>query len=99
MSWISVLSDWLLYVAGAIGLFFSGLIGAVTQNTKRSKQNQRQLQGDPNDPNSEGVLQIANETQYDLNEFYTEFEEFRRETKRDHERVIRKLEEMNGEHE
>lgn len=99
MSWISVISDWALYVLGAIGLFMSGLIGAVTQNTKRSKRNERQLQGDPKDPNAEGVLQIANETRTDLNEFYTEFHDFRRETKRDHQRVIQKLEEMNGEHE
>lgn len=99
MAWISILSDWAYHALVALGLAVSGLVGAVTRNTKRSKQNQRQLQGDPNDPNTEGVLQISNETRTDLNEFYTEFEKFRQETKRDHDRVIRKLEEMNGEHE
>lgn len=34
----------------------------VRGNHQRSKQNKRQLQGDPDDPNAEGVLQIANET-------------------------------------
>lgn len=98
MSWISVISDWAYHALVAIGLAVSGLVGAVTRNTKRSKQNARQLQGDPKDPNTDGVLQIAAETREDLNEFYNEFEDFTQETKQDHQRVIRKLEEMNGEH-
>ena len=78
---------------------FGATVGYVKQIDARSRTNKRQLQGDPKDPNAKGVLQIANETHHELNQFYEEFEQFRRETKQDHEAVIRKLEEMNGEHE
>lgn len=81
---------WMWLLGGAASALATlGLpIGKVVKaNHKRSLQNQKQLQGDPDDPNAEGILQIVYETRSDLREF-------RREMRREHREMMDRLEDM-----
>lgn len=50
------------WAVGGLSGAVAAVGGVVYSNRERSKQNKRQLQGDPDDPNAEGVLEIAHET-------------------------------------
>lgn len=65
MNFSNLLAEW-WHAISATG---TGLLGLATYGKRRldrvderSKQNQRQLQGDPDDPNTEGALQMIKET-------------------------------------
>lgn len=81
-----------LFAAGASAL--AGLGGAVFGNHRRSKKNERQLEGDPGDPNTEGVLTIAKETREKVDRIDRQFDEFREETRRDHGEVMDRIEDL-----
>lgn len=61
------------------------------QNERRSKKNERYLEG-TDDPNHDGINETVNETRERLENFESEFQEFRRETKREHAEVMRRME-------
>lgn len=96
-SLLSLLNDWLLYILGLLGLGGGGgVIGYVRRVDEkadsaldRSQRNHRQLTGDPDDPNAEGVLQIVHETRSDLHEF-------RRETRREHREVMNRIDDLEN---
>lgn len=54
-SFLDILSDWAVAIFGAI----TGAVGIIGGNYRRSKQNQRRLEGDDADPNNDGVLQVS----------------------------------------
>lgn len=81
------------------GSAIAGLTGAVFGNHRRSKKNERQLEGDPNDPNTEGVLNIAKETREKVERIDRQFDEFRAETREDHEEVMERIEDLAGDDE
>lgn len=83
---ISVVSEWVMWAVGGIVAVVAPVGGVVKRNRDRSIENKRQLQGDPNDPNTEGVLAIAFETREELHEF-------RREARRSHEELMEKVDE------
>lgn len=89
-----LLSDWLLWLLGGVAALLSPALGVVKRNRDRTLQNKRQLQGDPDDPNADGVLQIANDTRARVDEVDRKLDDFRRETKREHERVMARLERL-----
>lgn len=86
---LSVLSDWLLYIIGAIGSGVIGLSAYVQQIDKRSRQNKRRLVGDEDDPNNEGVLQIARDNNRKIDCLEDRMTE-------QHKQLMRKVEEMVG---
>lgn len=80
-------NDWLLAIGtGVVGLG-SLAAGVMIGNLRRSKRNERRLEGDPDDPNNEGLMDVAHETREEL-------EEFRREAKKDHEEVREMIEDL-----
>lgn len=54
-----VATDWALAILGGIGTVMSAIGTAIFKNHKRSKENKRRLEGDADNPNHEGVLEIA----------------------------------------
>ena len=58
-AFVELVSDWTLAILGVLGTGVLGLVGIVSRNHFRSKQNERRLVGDPDDPNHDGVLQIS----------------------------------------
>lgn len=93
MSWITTLADvlteWALALGGVLGSSVLAFLGYVRRVDRRSKKNERRLEGDPEDPNNEGALNIVAETRREL-------QEFREETRRDHREVMERIEEMDG---
>lgn len=85
---------------GAAVTVFAGVIatigGVVGTNHKRSKSNKRKLDGDPDDPNQEGVLEIAHETREHVEELDVRIQQMRRETRHEHEEVMDRLETIQG---
>lgn len=81
-------NDWLLALAGTAATIATFAGGVVWSNLRRSTKNERRLEGDDDDPNYEGVLEVAHETRAEL-------EEFRRETRRDHREVMARIEELD----
>lgn len=51
--------EWIVGASGALLTLFAIPTKVVKDNHKRSTKNKRQLQGDDDDPNDEGVLQIS----------------------------------------
>jgi TolA-binding protein len=88
---LTVLSDWI--VAALALLSAAGVpVGVITGNRKRSKKNQRQLQGDPDNPNHEGVLDISKENAEKLDEQGEKIDELDSKV----ERVLDRVEELAG---
>lgn len=56
---LNIVSDWALALVTLVGSGVLALVGAVVANRSRSKQNERRLTGDPDDPNNAGVLSIV----------------------------------------
>ena len=52
-------SDWILAALGVAGTGLTILGGLVKGNYSRSTKNERRLEGDPDDPNYDGVMEIA----------------------------------------
>jgi hypothetical protein len=65
---VTVISDWLLAALGALASLIFPLGGVIKNNHSRSKRNERQLQGDPNDPHNNGVLDISKQNAEKLDE-------------------------------
>ena len=65
---VTVIYDWLLAVVGAITSLLVPAGGIIKRNHSRSKRNERQLQGDPNDPHNNGVLDISKQNAEKLDE-------------------------------
>lgn len=63
MTPLHTLTELYTWAAGGLATMLAGVGGIVKQNRERSKRNARQLRGDPDDPNAEGVLEIAHDTQ------------------------------------
>jgi hypothetical protein len=61
MSVAELLSHWWQVITAALGTFAGGA-GYIRQVDKRSRKNKRQLQGDPDDPNHEGALEMLRDT-------------------------------------
>lgn len=61
-------SDWILWALGGLATAFSVPLAVVKRNRDRSRKNERQLEGDDNDPNHEGVLEIVHETRAEVHE-------------------------------
>jgi hypothetical protein len=59
----------------------TAVVGIVKRTRDRSLQNKRQLQGDPDDPNAEGVLEIAKETREDVEELRDMVQEVHRDVR------------------
>lgn len=90
----STLSDWALEVGGLTASLLLGVGGVVGNNHKRSKKNERYLEGS-DDPNNEGVLEIANDTRDRVSDVEDNLTEFRRETQLEHRQVMNRLEELS----
>lgn len=88
MTLLDSLGEWLMWVGGALAAVLTTGGTVVKRNRDRSRKNERQLEGDPNDPNVEGVLEIAYDTRERL-------EDFRSETRREHKQVMDRLEELD----
>lgn len=71
----------------------------VKDNRQRSRRNQRLLEGDPQDPNSEGVLQIAYDTRGRVASLDEKVDDVRREIRREHETVMDRLDRMDPDEE
>lgn len=93
---LTVASDWLMWGAGALAALLAVPLGVVKRNRDRSKKNQRQLQGDPNDPNTEGVLQIAADTRERIAVVEEKVDDYRREMRHEHEAVMDRLDDIGG---
>lgn len=74
---------------GGLSTIVVGVGGVVKKNRDRSLQNRRQLQGDPDDPNAEGVLDIAHETREKVDNMEARME-------REHREVMSKLDEISN---
>lgn len=86
---------WLLGGAASVLTAIGVPVGKVIKdNRRRSLSNQRQLEGDPENPNAEGVLEIAHETRRRVEAVETNLEEFRRDDERKHEEVMDRLERL-----
>lgn len=85
---VDVLSDWALAFATALGSGLLALGGAVGKNHRRSKQNERDLQGTDN-PNHEGVLEISKQNGEKIDELADRMDE-------QHEHLLDRFEELNG---
>jgi len=75
------------WTLGGVGTVLSGVGGLVYRNRRRSIKNRRQLEGDPEDPNTEGVLEIAHDTR-------DKVETLEEHMNREHREVMEKLESM-----
>ena len=95
----TLLSDWLMWALGGLAAVLTPLGGFVKKNRDRSMQNQRQLQGDPSDPNAEGVLQIARDTQVRVGKLEEKLDRARRERKDEHEAVMDRINEIDPDNE
>jgi hypothetical protein len=66
----------------------TGIVGAGKRTRDRSLQNKRQLQGDPDDPNAEGVLEIAKRTEDRVEALDDDVDDLKRMVTDVHEDVI-----------
>lgn len=58
---VDVASEWLLAAVSVIGGGVLSLTGLVRNADKRSKRNERRLEGDPENPNHDGVMALVRE--------------------------------------
>lgn len=80
-------ADWV--VAALAGLLpIAGVIGT---NHRRSRRNKRHLEG-TDDPNTEGVLEIAHDTREQVSHVEAKVDEYRKETREEHREVMERLE-------
>lgn len=94
---LQAVGDWIMWAIGALLTFIGVPVGGVIKrNRDRTLQNKRQLQGDPDDPNSEGVLEIANDTREKVDSLERKVAENRREMREEHQAVMAQLEEIQG---
>lgn len=83
----ATLSDWALELYSLAGTVVLAAGGFVGRNHKRSKKNERRLEGDPDDPNHEGLLEIADDTRNKVDQLEDKMDE-------QHERLVRRVEEL-----
>lgn len=83
-------SDLVLWGAGLLGITGGGggAIAYIKRIDSRSKRNKRKLDGDPNDPNHEGVLQIAYDARETVHRVEEDVERLERKMDSQHEQVI-----------
>jgi len=99
------LIEWVAAIIGTLGLGSGGgAVGYVRRvNTKAesaqdiAERVERRQVGDPEDPNSEGVLQTVHRIEEQQGDFRGEFEEFRQETREAHREVKEAVEELADE--
>ena len=89
-SLLEVASDWILAFLGAVGSGVLALGGYTRSIDSRSRKNERRLEGDPDDPNHEGALNILADTREEL-------QEFREETREDHREVMDRIDDLADE--
>jgi len=82
----SFVSDWVFSVLALLGVGGGGAAGylrSVKKNTENireiAEENQRRLEGDPENPNDEGLMDIAYDTRTELHEFRDEAQENHRQ--------------------
>lgn len=92
----TALAEWVMWALGGLAALLTVPLAVIKRNRDRSVNNKRQLEGDPNDPNAEGVLEIAHQTREHVEFLDEKMDDFRRETHREHQAVMDRLESLNG---
>lgn len=85
MGALGSLAEWVLAAVATLG----GLAGVVKRNRDRSITNKRQLRGDPDDPNTDGVLQIAHENGQKLDALEAKMEG-------QHDELMERMDDLHG---
>lgn len=87
--------DVVAIVAPVVAAILVPFAAVVKRIRDRSIRNQRQLQGDPDNPNAEGVLQISHDNRERLARLEQKMDSFRTEMQREHEAVMERLNELD----
>lgn len=94
---LATFSDWLMWAVGGLLTFVGLPTGKViTDNRARSKANKRTLEGDPNDPNNEGINEIVADTRQRVGVLEEKLDTARRERKHEHEAVMGRIDDLDG---
>lgn len=85
---MTALGEWLMWAAGGVAAVLAPILGVVKRNRARSLENTRRLEGDPEDDNYPGLMEIAYNNNQKLDNLEARME-------REHREVMSKLETMS----